>query len=74
MLGRPIAYGGDDPGGFEAIMANLMPEWMAYEMRIMAERYVSDGMISQEGDHEHLIKMPGRDLHSYRETVLALAG
>ncbi|WIM54674.1 hypothetical protein [Pantoea anthophila] len=73
VLGRPIAYGGDDPGGFEASMANFMPEWMAYEMRIMAERYVSDGMIPQEGDRERLVKMPGRDLHSYRETILALA-
>lgn len=74
VLGRPIAYGGDDPGGFEASMANFMSEWMAYEMRIMSERYVSDGIISQEGDRERLIKMPGRDLHSYRETALALAG
>ena len=56
VLGRPIAYGGDDPGGFEASMANFMPEWMAYEMRIMAERYVSDGIIPPEGDHERLIK------------------
>ncbi|MEB6225217.1 NmrA family NAD(P)-binding protein [Pantoea anthophila] len=74
VLGRPIAYGGDDPGGFEASMANFMPVWMAYEMRIMAERYVSDGMIPQEGDRERLVKMPGRNLHSYRETALALAG
>jgi len=71
VLGCPIAYGGDDPGGFEASMANFMSEWMAYEMRIMAERYVSDSMILQEGDRERLIKMPGRDLHSYRETALA---
>lgn len=71
VLGRPIAYGGDDPGGFEASMANFMPVWMAYEMRIMAERYVSDSMILQEGDRERLVKMPGRDLHSHRETALA---
>jgi len=71
VLGRPIAYGGDDPGGFEASMANFMPVWMAYEMRIMAERYVSDGMIPQEGDRERLVKMPGRNLQSYRETALA---
>ncbi len=74
VLGSPIAYGGDAPGGFEASMANFMPEWMAYEMRIMAEPYVSDGMILQEGDRERLVKMPGRDLHSYRETALAQAG
>jgi len=43
-------------------------------MRIMAERYVSDGMIPQEGDRKRLVKMPGRNLHSYRETALALPG
>lgn len=33
--------------------------------------YVSDGMIPPEGDRERLVKMPGRNLHSYRETALA---
>jgi len=74
VLGRPIVYRGDDLGGFEASMANFMQVWMRYEMRIMTERYISDGMIPQEGDHERLVKLPGRDLHSYRETALALAG
>ncbi|WP_336749905.1 NmrA/HSCARG family protein [Pantoea vagans] len=74
VLGRPVAYGGDDPSGFEASMGSFMPVWMAYEMRIMAERYVSDGMIPQDGDRERLVKMLGRELHSYRETASALAG
>ncbi|MBB6503692.1 uncharacterized protein YbjT (DUF2867 family) [Sphingomonas endophytica] len=26
VLGRPIAYGDDDPGGFEANMATFMPK------------------------------------------------
>ena len=73
-LGRPIAYGGDDPSRFEASMASFMPGWMAYEMRIMAERYVSDGMIPRAGDRERLVRMLGRDLHSYHETASALAG
>ncbi|EJL93244.1 SDR family oxidoreductase [Pantoea sp. GM01] len=74
VLGRHIVYGGDDPSGFEASMGSFMPGWMAYEMRIMAERYVSDGMIPQDGDRERLVRMLGRDLHSYRETASALAG
>jgi len=36
VLARPIAYGGDDPTGFEQNLANIMPRWMAYEMRLMA--------------------------------------
>lgn len=74
VLGRPIAYGGDDPSGFEANMGRLMPKWMAYEMRVMAERYVSDGMIPQEGDRERLVKILGRPLHSYRDFVVKVAG
>lgn len=74
VLGRKVTYGGDDPGGFEASMAAFMPEWMAYEMRLMAERYVSDGMIPQAGDRERLTALLGRSLHTYRDMALALAG
>ncbi|KMM77397.1 NmrA family transcriptional regulator [Xanthomonas sp. NCPPB 1128] len=73
-LGRPIAYGGDDPSGFEANMASFMPTWMAYEMRVMAERYVSDGMLPNEGDRQRLVELLGRPLHSYRGFVAGLAG
>jgi uncharacterized protein YbjT (DUF2867 family) len=73
VLGRPIVYGGDDPSGFEQQMATFMPRWTAYEMRLMAERYVSDGMIPDDGDRERLTAMLGRPLHSYRETAIALS-
>lgn len=73
-LGRPVSYGGDDPSEFEQNMAAFMPKWTAYEMRLMAERYVSDGMIPQPGDVESLTRILGRPLHSYRkfaETLFA---
>ena len=72
-LGRPVAYGGDDPSGFERTVAAFMPAWQAYEMRLMAERYVSDGMVPEAGDVERLTAMLGRPLHSYREFVRAPA-
>jgi uncharacterized protein YbjT (DUF2867 family) len=74
VLGRPINYAGDDPTGFEQNMASFMPKWMAYEMRLMAERYVSDGMLPQSGDRERLVKILGRPLHSYRDFVKNLVG
>lgn len=74
VLGRPVVYGGDDPSGFEQNVASFMPKWMAYEMRLMAERYVSDGMVPDRGDVQRLTGMLGRPLHSYREFVTALAG
>ncbi|MFI0472477.1 SDR family oxidoreductase [Halomonas sp. HMF6819] len=72
VLERPIAYGGDDPSGFEQSMAAFMPAWMAYEMRLMAERYVSDGMIPEKGDVERLTMLLGRPLHRYHDAARAL--
>lgn len=73
VLARPIAYGGDDPSGFETNMAMFMPEWTAYEMRLMAERYVSDGMIPEAGDLSRLTNLLGRPLHGYREAAARIA-
>lgn len=73
VLGRPVVYGGDDPSAFEANMATFMPKWTAYEMRLMAQRYVSDGMIPKAGDVERLTRLLDRPLHTYRETAMALA-
>jgi len=73
VLGRPVAYGGDDPTGFEQNLATFMPKWMAYEMRLMAERFVSDGMIPETGDVERLIRILGRPLHSYRNFATEIA-
>ncbi len=67
VLGRPVVYGGDDPSGFEQSAAAFMPKWMAYEMRLMAERFVSDGMIPENGDIERLTAILGRPLNSYRD-------
>lgn len=74
VLGRSVVYGGDNPDAFEANMAGFMPTWMAYEMRLMAERFVSEGMIPQEGDRERLVTLLGRPLRSYREFAVMLAG
>ncbi|GLR81868.1 NmrA family NAD(P)-binding protein (plasmid) [Azospirillum oryzae] len=73
LLGRTVVYGGDDPSGFEQTMASFMPKWTAYEMRLMAERYVSDGMIPNAGDVERLTGLLGRPLHSYRSFAAAIA-
>ncbi|WP_321953761.1 NmrA/HSCARG family protein [Burkholderia cenocepacia] len=71
-LGRPVAYGGDDPTPFEDNFATFMPKWMAYEMRLMAERFVSDGMVPEAGDVERLTAILGRPLRTYRDFVAAL--
>lgn len=66
-LDRPVVYGGDDPSGFEQNAAAFMPKWMAYEMRLMAERFVSDGMVPEAGNVERLTRILGRPLRAYRD-------
>lgn len=76
VLGRPIAYGGDDTAGFEQNLRQFMPPWMAYDMRQMAERFISDGMLPGAGDVERLMQLLGRPLRTYRgfATEVAAAG
>ena len=69
VLDRPIAYGGDDTAGFEQNLRNFMPGWMAYDMRLMAERFISDGMVPESGDVARLTEMLGRQLRNYRDYV-----
>ncbi|MES2612059.1 MAG: NmrA family NAD(P)-binding protein [Pseudomonadota bacterium] len=73
VLNRPIAYGGDDTGGFETNLRNALPHWMAYDMRLMAERFLTEGMVPEAGDVERLVQLLGRPLHSYRDFAHAIA-
>lgn len=73
VLGRPIAYAGDDTAGFEQNLRNAMPGWMAYDMRLMAERFQSDGMLPAAGDVARLTAMLGRPLRNYRDYVASIA-
>jgi uncharacterized protein YbjT (DUF2867 family) len=67
VLGRPIAYAGDDTAGFEQKLRQFMPSWMAFDMRLMSERFLTEGMIPDAGDVERLTALLGRPLRSYRD-------
>lgn len=69
VLGRTIAYPGDDTAGFETNLRQFMPSWMAFDMRLMSERFLKDGMIPEAGDVERLTALLGRPLRSYRDFV-----
>lgn len=69
ILGRTVAYGGDDTEGYEQNLRGFMPNWMAFDMRLMNERFLTDGMRPEPGDLERLTEMLGRPLRTYREFV-----
>ena len=73
VLNRPIAYGGDDTGAFEQNLRKFMPSWMAFDMRLMSERFLSEGMIPEAGDVERLTALLGRPLRSYRDFASEVA-
>jgi uncharacterized protein YbjT (DUF2867 family) len=74
VLKRPIAYGGNDTSGFEQNLRKFMPNWMAFDMRLMSERFISDGMLPEAGDVERLTALLGRPLRSYHDLVSEIAG
>ena len=69
VLGRPIADPGDDTAGFEKNLRQFMPAWMAFDMRVMSERFLTEGMIPEAGDVKRLTDLLGRPLRSYRDFV-----
>lgn len=69
VLGRTITYPGDDTAGFEQNLRQFMPGWMAFDMRLMSERFLTDGMLPEDGDVERLTALLGRPLRSYRDFV-----
>ncbi len=73
VLGRPVVYGGNDTAAFEQTLKSFGPGWMAYDMRMMAERFQSDGMIPATGDVERLTQILGRSLRSYRDFAAEIA-
>ncbi|WP_296948540.1 NmrA/HSCARG family protein [uncultured Massilia sp.] len=66
VLGRPVVYGGDDTAGFERNLRHAMPAWMAFDMRLMSERFLDTGMLPEDGDVARLETLLGRPLRSYR--------
>jgi uncharacterized protein YbjT (DUF2867 family) len=73
VLGRTIAYPGDDTAGFERNLRRFMPSWMAFDMRLMSERFLTEGMIPEAGDVERLTTLLGRPLRSYRDFASEIA-
>ncbi|RWC46764.1 NmrA/HSCARG family protein [Mesorhizobium sp.] len=73
VLARPINYGGDNTEGFEQNLKQFLPAWMAYDMRLMGERFLTDGMLPETGDVERLTALLGRPLRPYRDFASQIA-
>lgn len=66
LLGRPVAYGGDDLDAFESGIRAFMPGWMAHDLRLMMRSFQTEGMGAAPGDDGTLQELLGRPMRSYR--------
>jgi uncharacterized protein YbjT (DUF2867 family) len=66
-LGRPIRYGGDDLVGMEQRMKAMLPSWHAMDLRLMLNRYQTDGAVASAADIARLTSLLGRSPRSYRD-------
>ena len=73
VLARPINDGGGDTQAFEQNLKQFMPPWMAYDMRMMGERFLTDGMLPENGDVERLTIVLDRPLRTYRDFAIETA-
>jgi uncharacterized protein YbjT (DUF2867 family) len=66
-LGREIRYGGDDLESLEARLKSFGPQWLAYDMRLMMQRYQQDGAAASQEDIARFTALLERAPRSYRD-------
>jgi uncharacterized protein YbjT (DUF2867 family) len=75
VLGRPIAYAGNDLDAWEKGSLPYMPAWMVFDFRLMYEFFQEKGLRAAPGDIERLTRLlghPPRRFEDYaRETAAA---
>jgi len=67
VLNRQIQYAGDDVGAFEQQFKTFAPGWLAYDMRLMMNRFHREGMVAAPTDVDRLSTQLGRPLRSYQD-------
>lgn len=65
VLGRAIAYSGDDLNIMEQRLKSVAPAWSAYDIKLMMRRYQEDGAIGTDDDVARLTTLLGHAPRSY---------
>ena len=66
VLGREVAYGGDDLDAFERQAAGMMPGWQAHDLRVMLRAFHRHGMVPGTDARAVLEALIGHPLRGYR--------
>ncbi len=73
VLGRPIRYAGDDLAAMERKMAAFAPGWLAFDMRLMMNRYQQDCATATAAELAHLTTLLGSAPRRYRDFAAGAA-
>ncbi|MGH8881975.1 MAG: SDR family oxidoreductase [Stackebrandtia sp.] len=66
-LARPITYGGGDLQVFESDIGQFVPGWMAHDLRLMFQRFQTDGMSTTTASAQRLRDLLQRPMRTYRD-------
>jgi hypothetical protein len=72
VFGRTSHSAGDDTAAFEQDLREHAPKWMPLDMRLMGDRFLTKGMLPDDGDVDRLVAMLGRPLRSYRDFAIEI--
>lgn len=67
LMNKPVTYTGSDTRSFEARLAHHAPGWMAMDMRLMLDRFCSDGMAAASAQVDRMTQLLGRRPRSYAD-------
>lgn len=73
LLGKEIKYGGHDFDQWERDMRSRMPNWAAFDLRMMFQGYFDRGFASTETEVVRITKLLGHAPRSYEEFAAAIA-
>jgi uncharacterized protein YbjT (DUF2867 family) len=73
-LKREVRYGGDDLATLESRLKAVSPPWLAYDMRLMMQRYQLDGAVATAEELQRFESLLERPPRSYREFAESMAG
>jgi len=67
LMNKSVTYTGSDTRSFEARLAHHAPGWMAMDMRLMLDRFCSDGMAAASADVDRMTQLLDRRPRSYAD-------
>jgi uncharacterized protein YbjT (DUF2867 family) len=73
-LGKPIQYGGNDLGAWEKQAVQMLPDWLAYDIRLMYEQFGKHGLRSKPSDVEKISGVLGHAPRAFEAFAAETAG